>query len=636
MGLKQAEIFKDFLITPNATNTGITFNKKNAITINIKSDNFSNQVEIFDAACNVDFFDYKYLTFDNNAIFEITDCIQNGKYSTLFIQYLSNITFNELNNNFRVDAVSAATLQRLGLNINDFLYVLGNNAIIKNKDITETDNTTPFYYAIKLRFSDTPQNLNYYYSAFGAYIDRTQSEVELGGGNTPKGHGNLGNRICVQEYEQRDSVPTNRKDFQQFDNAVTILLPIPTRGEMTIKLPYGEIQCNISSLIETLAVLISDLTISAEITMLNNNSLFALLSTVNGKNQIKPVTISQNANAQILTIAAVDGTETPEAGDETADFGGFLQGCIPRTSDGGDHFMAHPCFTLGAQIGTPANKTNEQGFWECYNFIKFPITSINNRVLLSVTLLNSVVDISELRQDFLYIQRKNQKLRVFVDYNRNIFTEIQTSFEFAKNAYSNYEAYQKANIDLANNQAFAALEQQQQQQQTMQTFNNVETAINTTVGAAFSLGMGNYAGAASMAVGGVLSVATDNIKLAMQQQNDIANLKLAAEQAQEKARCTIVPISELVGSISIIDAFKSLIGNNGKCSLYSLRYIDLNNMQIAAIEKYVFDNYIMDKINDVTQITKPQWQTLHNYFQVKIVNRSATNTRKDFIIFAEV
>ena len=82
-------------------------------------------MQILDNADTTDLFDYKYITFDDSAVFEITSCIKNGKYTTLFIQYLSNITFDVADSNFRVDGVSVDKLQRLGFDINQFAEILG-------------------------------------------------------------------------------------------------------------------------------------------------------------------------------------------------------------------------------------------------------------------------------------------------------------------------------------------------------------------------------------------------------------------------------------------------------------------------------------------------------------------------------
>ena len=67
--LKSATLFKDFKITANETNTAVTFVKKGTLSVSVKNDNFSEQVQIYDSADTTDFFIYKYITFDNSAVF---------------------------------------------------------------------------------------------------------------------------------------------------------------------------------------------------------------------------------------------------------------------------------------------------------------------------------------------------------------------------------------------------------------------------------------------------------------------------------------------------------------------------------------------------------------------------------------
>ena len=94
-------------------------------------------------------FDYKYITFDDSAVFEITDAIKNGNYTTIFVQYLSNISFDTADSNFRVDAVSARRLQDLGLDLNKFVEILGNKTTVERTDLIAENNSEPFLYAIK-------------------------------------------------------------------------------------------------------------------------------------------------------------------------------------------------------------------------------------------------------------------------------------------------------------------------------------------------------------------------------------------------------------------------------------------------------------------------------------------------------
>lgn len=619
MALKQAQIFKDFYIAANADNTGVTFSMNAPLTVSVKNDNFAQQVQILDNADTTDLFDYKYITFDGHAVFEITDCIKNDKYTTLFVQYLSNIKFDAVDSNFRVDAVSAHTLQRLGLDINAFLQVLGNNVVIDSDDVMTISHASqqPFFFAVKLRFSQIPNNLNCYFNLDGSIT--ASASVQRGSRRS---------RLYVQSFPESGQTPTAKTDFTQFDNAVTAILPIPTRSTMSLKWLDTTISCDISSLLIALNELISDLTLTAEITILTGNSLIAFSAyRLGGSQTIQPLTVAQDATSQTITIP-IQGSAA------STPWGGFLR-CTDN-AQGSAYNQRHPCFVTEMNTGG-GGQADWSGFWECYNFFRLYIDGITNtRALLSMTLLNNTIDISQLRNNYVLIRRQSQSLRVYVDYDRNVFEDVQTTFEFAKNAYSNFDAYQKSNIELTNRQAFNALRQQQEQARDLQTVDTAFAAANTVMNSVSSFASGNIAGGVTGLLGGAANIAQQEIKFNMQQQNQTANAKLAAAQQLEKARSTIVPSSELHGSLSFLDAFVSRLSDNGNAALYSISSIRLNGLQMACVERYAFDNLITDKITNVSQIVKPAWQTLHNYFIVKIENRSAINNRKGLIIFAEV
>ena len=182
--LKQATLFKDFKITTNADNTAVKFIKNGGLTVSVKNDNFAEQVQIQDTNGAHDFFDYKYITFDNEAVFEITDCMKNGNYSTLFIQYISNIKFDEMDTNFRVSALSVKRLQNLGLDINELYKILGNQFQPSREYFGHEYNAeNPISYAIRLRFSELPQNLQYSFTSINCEVSKRAQDFFTGTGS---------------------------------------------------------------------------------------------------------------------------------------------------------------------------------------------------------------------------------------------------------------------------------------------------------------------------------------------------------------------------------------------------------------------------------------------------------------------
>lgn len=609
MSLKTASIFKDFIISVNAENTAVTFYKVSPLSVSVKNDNFATQVQILDNADTTDLFNYKYITFDDSATFEITDCIKNEKYTTLFIQYLSNITFDTANSNFRVDGVSVSKLQYLGLNVNQLFEILGNNIDFDIVNYQNTPSTIPnnFIFAIKLRFSEMPQNLNKRFLDTGFVTDATNNLT-------------YGNNIFNPPQSHPDTKPSKFNQTTSTDNAVTVIIPMPILSYSITELYFinGDItksyKYSLQSFINTLSVLITNITLSAEVVLFSKYTL----AFVTGRTEDVKYIDMENVN---FTLPIFENETQKNA------FLNLIR--VPSDLVTSNETTAAPCFLI--QGSTNAEIVENL---EYFKIILPPREA--NEIFVSMRFLGNDIDISSLKNDYIYIKRYIGKMRVYVDIEKNIYTDIVTTLEFAKNAYSNFEAYQKANIELVNSQNTAALQQQQQQKRGLQTISSVTSGVNTAIGAVSQFASGNIAGGITGLLSGGVNIASEEIKFNMQQQNERANNKLAAAQALERARGTITPSSDLNGSINLATAiYSELQGATSTARYLHILKITLTDMQLAAIEKYIFENFAMDKITDITQITKPEWQTLNNFYQIKIANRSAINTRKDLIIFAE-
>jgi len=737
--LKTASIFKDFRISVNADNTAVTFYKVAEITASVKNDNFATQVQILDNDDTTDLFDYKYITFDDSAVFEIKDCIKNEKYTTLFIQYLSNITFDTADNNFRVDGVSVATLQRLGFDINQFAEILGNSLKIdyvnyKVEDIAEQEY---FIFGIKLRFSELPADLNYRFT--GVKNEVTSVTEEL----------NVGNSIFNQSIANIEIAPDDLLYQTTIDNAKTVIIPMPLDAITLLRFgaanTYG---FQFKDVINTLSKLITDLTLTVEIIPITSNTL-VFMHNFEPKN--------------IIIEQGILGTEIviPDVAPDIAKFTNMLRVPSGLVSDGVT--KAAPCFVMDGMVTGTGMSTRKWNICEVLDFIKINLPeAAANESYINAIILNNFIDISKIKENYFYIKRENGYIRIYIDIEKNIYTDIVNTLEFAKNAYSNFEAYQKSNIELVNSQNLAALQQQQQQKRNLQTVSSVTSGVNTAIGAISQFASGNIAGGITGLLSGGVNIASEEIKFNLQQQNEIANNKLAAAQALERARSIITPSSDLKGSVSLITALKGAYNaDTNYITSVILSKITLTDMQMYSVQKYIFDNAITEKVNDqknlldintftnkynvnttitnnditvtatsigtfrrVTsqpvllkagtyylnmqreiisgtdvltdftsiaiynslddsfisngagvktftedtsiyivlylsrntaltdlvsirfynlsikylnhpQITKPEWQTLFNYYQVKITNRSAINTRKDLIIFAE-
>lgn len=640
--MQTALMFKCFGVkVRDRTNTSVKFTMKDAIEVKIKNDNFATQVEIYDPTNSVDFFAYKYITFDQHAFFEITDCVKNGRYATLFIQYVSDIDFYTYDYNFRVKAQTVSRLQSLGFDISELVQILGNNVQQEQSNYYPTDDA-PFIYAVKIRFSEIPKNLKYAANGGTTFIQPNPY-------NTSRG--TAGNALYnPSEYNSPDTVPTTPSKFRTFDNAVTAYLFLPNAKKLRIK--YGALgtpytysyDFNMQDCLHALDALITDLTLSVELTIINEKSIFMIDNDV-----VKPILINNTAKETTISFRASQNSQFQNSNRVLK----WLR-FIGNTSDD-IHLDMPPVLLLQADRDT--SRTITGGFWESLNMIYFSLDKLftepdnGSRIYTGFKILNNVIDLSKFpalaESRTLYIKRGVGYLRVFASMRKNQYQDIQTTFEYAKNAYSNYDAYKAANVDLINRQNFDALSLQQKQQRNAQNLDTAKSIVgivtNTVkggLGGFLSGGVGGAAaGAASNLIGGALNVGFDEAKFNAQQQNDRANQKLAAEQAHERSAKIIVPSFELNGSINpqlYIDC--NSIDEQYDVALFSLYSVNISSEHdVATMQKYIFERALTD---DITYdgalplfIKNPAWNTLNNVFQVKIENRNPLNTRKDFTIY---
>ena len=639
--MQTALMFKCFGVeVKDRTNTAVKFTMKDAIEVKVKNDNFATQVEIYDPTNSVDFFDYKYITFDQHAFFEITDCVKNGKYATLFIQYVSDIEFYAYDYNFRVKARTISRLQSLGLDLSELVQILGNAVQQEQANYYPSDNA-PFIYAVKIRFSEIPQNLKYAANGGNTFIQANPYGAK---------RGTAGN--ALYNPSERDSpsvVPTKPSNFRTFDNAITAYLFLP--NAKTLRIKYGasgtpyiySYDFNLQDCLHALDALITDLTLSVELTIINEKSIFMIDGDV-----VKPIAIENTQTDTTISFLASKNSQIQNSNRVLK----WLR-FIGNTPDD-IHLDMPPVLLL--QADRNAARIITGGFWESLNIIYFSIgnlyttTDNGSRIYIGLKILNNVIDLSKFpslaESRTIYIKRGVGFLRVFANRRKMQYQDIQTTFEYAKNAYSNYDAYKAANLDLVNKQNFDALRLQQKQQryaQNLDTAKNIVGIFTNTIkgglgGFLSGGGGGAAAGAASNLIGGALNVGFDEVKFNAQQQNDRANQKLAAEQAHERATKTIVPSSDINGSINSQLYIDCSNEKQYDAALFCVYSVDISSVHdVATMQKYIFEKALTDDIiyNGISPVIlkNPEWNTLNNVFQVKIENRNPLNTRKDFTIY---
>lgn len=644
MALKTAKMFKDFIITWSSEHDMLAIVPRETQNVFVKNDNFATQVTI---KCDTDinFFDYKYITFDDKTIFEITDVIKNKNYATLFIRYLTyidlSIIYDTLSpyvteKDLQINGVSAATLSKLGLDVNEVLRVLGKNA---KQDIyyayaEESDDGIPskqFFYAVKLRFSECPQNLTDMIVGESPSYSPSISEKE---GITGK---DLADATFVLNTKTKITNTTiSRQLFNGFDSAFTAILIIPwakENGVLTfINTSTGDEKdasykdITFQNFLYTLDALISDLTISAELVLYHTGELVTFSAEENARNMLE---IKQDVDSRGNIFYRYCVPLSPDDFGAGAPNPVRFSGMIRRIKG------YYPVFCLNSYKNPTSSTTYKaSGFAEIFAPYDLRIKSPSNypdRIYTSLRIMGNEVDLRECRENYVTIYRHQGGARIYSDFARNVYTDIVTTFEYTKNAYSDYEAYKKANIELVQNQKNVTLIQQQQQERDVQTTRNVFTGINAGINAIKS---GNIFGALDSIVSGGMHIAQEEVQLNMAQQNERANIALANEQELERARATIIPASEMAGSLSLLsELYSDTESNNFRYAFWSYRFFDVTTIGYSRIENFVFENTIIDKVIDFSQIRIPEWQKKHDFYQYSLTNFNKLNTKKSVTIY---
>lgn len=659
MALRKAKVFKDFIISTDENNIGVVFRMRDALDVFVKNDNFATSVLI--KSENVDFFAYRYITFDGSAVFEITDVVKNDKYYSLSVRYISNIVFSDDDGadvpdpDFYVDGVSAYTLQRFGVDLATFLAVLGKDAKREVVGVREIENAKqePFFYAIKLRFSECPQNLSVVVSPVP---DRETLGRQSEAGTTGKGLKDYNFSYISAKKIDEQNTPRGYA-FQQFDSAFACLLPIPqypttyvTAKNATNGKIFSLNEITIEMFLSRLNALITDLTLSAELCIVPL-SHFAIFTGISA--EYNGIELLKVENESPYTPAPAYAWVFPFYPDAAHPLGAnyFWQDAWREIADT-PQLETYPILTLCSR-----HTTNDIEGFLYYGFseilapfdIYIDALSDPSKIVSSARIFGNEISLKDCRNDYITVWRRAQKMRVFTDFDRNVYTDIETTFEFARDAYSNYDAYKKANIDLIQRQQTASLALQQEQQLKQAAVNaafDVYSGINNAAqSAGEDIVSGNLIGAGVSLAKGVkntiVSAAKNAIITGMQVQAERANLRLAQAQAHEQARETIVNAGDLGGSLQYIEAFLGDMAEQGRpqdafgYSFFSLSVLDISDIDARRLERYAFDMDIIDAIRDNSNITRPAWQWLHSFYQMRIKNKSPLNNKKDFIIFAD-
>lgn len=604
MALKTGLLFKGFNYNQSSSGNGFSLSPFFTHSFNYKGDNNATRVDLFVEDPSFNIFDYKYLTFDNKTIFEITNVIVNNNVYTVFYQYLSCFNLGSIITDFKPTRQTPSTLKKLKWDISKWIEVAGN--IDYFKQYAPKLNYEPLGFMIKVECSDFPQNLRH------LRLNDSRTHYVTTGSEIPANtRGRLGHLTANNERIDTALDFPPASVFQGSQTSVSFLIPVPMIINDNITKERGILRINnydfylyYNDFIRTLSALISDLTLSIEVIPIGTEPTIGSMENVNGVSTLRQV-YYEGDGVFFFSKLAADGVYNNLLMD-----GAVLSLNIPMASG-----TPYPILCL--QVGLGGNSTPSAGFVEYFNFIHiqqdlvYPNYTKATEVMFNF--LGNTFDVGN--AEILYLKTKPHGLRLYLDYELQNYTDFPNSLEFDKSAFSNYEAYTKSNIELLNRQNAEQLKLQQKYEEKQFQVNQFKTFFGglsdtMTRGAIGNLKSGVTAGINNIAT---LAFSDYEYELKVSQQNE--QLDLNNIQALERARSTIVAGTVINGTILLENLFyvtKDLNGNVIR-SPYFYYYVDI--IDTAKTNK-VYNEIIKGHYTDITyeNIVTPNYRNNGDLF----------------------
>lgn len=602
--MKQATLFSDVKITAQPASTEITITKQNPTIVNYKGDNFAKQITIF-SNTPINIWEYHYITFDNQTFFQITNTIINDGNYTLFIEYVSRLKrpFEQTQIDLYPTAVTTKKLHSIGIDINRLLEAIG-QAELSNENLPLPPNVS---IAIRAKFSEIPANaVSERYPASVVSIFSAPHIDLVSISDNPDNQFDketLKNRMTnAMGYVGYLIVPQIRNVVGKTNGEVSIFTSSLSASNVVSMQEYSY---EMVDFIRQLAFL-SDLTLTAEITLIDNNSIICWL--MGSSNIYMNVTLEN------------DNITLPKRWVRT-DRAGLLMRLTTTAGANGYAFW----IMFGEQIQYDESMTYQ--YIEVLNEITLPIAQSSYKLTQYIKLFGQTIEYQNKNGDSkdLIIKRENGYLRVYTDKIHNIYTDIYTDFEFLSSELSNFLSYKKANQELAFTQNLETQKLIRMQERDANTRNMISGLGNNVArGAITGSGVGIAAGVVSSVISAITTVAEENAN----KQNDIVNYNLQLKQLTERGNLTILPAKEIKGATFISKIFE-----------FTHTYIPLTDLQKKKLHKYMIDNLFTELVPYLTgtyltdYLNRPDF-FIDNIFIVKIEDTNPTNNFKPFYIRA--
>lgn len=586
MALKQATLYEYLSCRPYVSipTTGVELyrprfydsdNTGHMLKVNVKCDNFARQVSI---KSSQNLYKYKYLTFDNDAFFEIDDCIKNGDVYTLFITYLTNFGQNE---NFYLSGVTADSLYDSGLTIDALSSFI--KSAIKRPIVNKT-----FAWAVRIEFSEIPQNLKVGYQV--NFAGTTTSERT---GDFPCAK-RIGNNI--------DTLPTVKgvDAFCTPTSTYTVIVPIPVYGEghNALKLHQGGGTINQpltwNGFASALKSLINDLTLRVEVIPFGRGTVSNIYKEAQTDTLLSYQSFAPKITNTDYFIETEFDRDIAKPYGNTSVCGGALR-LISDTSGGATGVtQPYPVFCCYfSEDGGGA------GIWESNQIFSVSRNAqIKEELSIKIAVFGQEISMIDAHDENVQIQHIPNVIRFFQNYNLLKYIDIPCTLNYSKDAYSNYGAYVHANVtnDFKNREQSLQLQQRQ---------NRTQLIFSTAIKGANAVGQvltGNPFGITA-GINAVTDVVTSFAGTGIAEQNQRANLKLERDIAYNEASQTIIPGTLLQGDISL----NFLKFSQNQINFMYEYYIQLHNEYYKNIYNYMISNKIVQPSLVAIRNHAPQW-----------------------------
>lgn len=618
--------------------------------VNCRVGNGSNNIIIYGLAKNdtehINM--YRYIYFGSEEVYEIINYTILGVRSSspsntninirLSIRFLMHyeLYFSLGHEGYTVKAQSPTYLMDAGINKNELVNVIYNKKIAFNRDyvsasLFNNNASVPMHPALKITYSQLPQSFDRAFTGKGV-INTTVPQ---------------GGYALNTQYSFDSDVEVNYADIiasaqSQLDapmaatrGNVTVIVPIPVADitKLTIRQGNGlflNYQFGRNAFGASLPYLLNDLVQEVSITYITDDTLLLF----NKKNRFCDCKITYqnmgNTTSQIsFTISARN--QSGQFAEDYA-FGNMIRGI--SAADIQSLGMV-PIFVLKCNPDASAT-TLLEGILEGYSYMQLPKPqgmNSSNIIFTSLDFAGNKVDLTGynyITDPPLCIKRLPKGIRIYTNYNLRDYVDLPLDYDYSKNAFGNYVAYQKANLELAEKQALDA-QKLNYEYQVNKSFNNPAQWTRALTGAlSASLLTGSPVAGGGVLIGGALNSYTNFLQAQNDNAHAVEKINLNFSQQKQYAQKAFFP-QEYIKGTTLLNDIMLFNGTNDidKIILCSYEYYEPDD--ITEIVHYIYDNNLMININGFFP-EAPIYSNISNDVYKIQLSPSDFNTFKDSVI----